>query len=271
MAARRRVAGARPTNTGGTGEATCSSPPSLPEALTMIPRLVVLLAIAAALVAGLHQRFSTPRAGETFRIIDGDTLQIDGKIIQLYGIDAPELGQLCETDGKLWHCGVAAALALRKLIDLSRSSLHCSPWHGDGTGTTGPDTSAQVCEVRNEDVALVMLHGGYGLASPESFPDYVEAQEQASRARLGIWHSDFVPPWEWREGVASQARPSDSVRECNVKGVIGDDGRRIYYVPTDPEYAAITLAPSVGDVMFCSDEEARLAGWHRVDETAGTE
>lgn len=237
----------------------------------MIPRLVLLLAIVAAVVAGLHQRFSSPRADESPRVIDGDTLQIDGEVIQLYGIDAPELGQLCETDGELWHCGVAAALALRKLIDLSRSSLHCSPWRGNDTGTAGPDPSAQVCEVSNEDVALVMLHGGYGLAAPETFPDYREAQEQASRARLGIWHSDFVPPWTWREGVTSQDRRSDSVRECNVKGVIGDDGQRIYYVRTDPGYDAITLAPSVGDLMFCSDEEARLAGWHRVDETAGTE
>ena len=37
------------------------------------------------------------------RVIDADTLQVDGKVVQLYGIDAPELGQLCESGGSLWH------------------------------------------------------------------------------------------------------------------------------------------------------------------------
>lgn len=229
----------------------------------MSPRVALPLVVLAILIAGVHGMYKAPKAAASWRVIDGDTLQVDGTIVQLYGIDAPELGQLCESDGNLWHCGVDAALALRKLIDLSEASFHCSPWRG-ASATEGP--TSYVCEVRDKDVALVMLHGGYSLALPNSFPDYLEAEEQAKQARLGLWHSDFVPPWTWREGVASAARPSDAVRNCNVKGLSDGRGQRVYYVPTDPEYDAISLDPANGDVLFCSDEEARRAGWRRAGE-----
>ncbi len=55
-------------------------------------------------------------------MIDGDTLQSDGEIIQLYGIDAPELGQTCLRENEPWPCGVEAALALQKMVKLSESA-----------------------------------------------------------------------------------------------------------------------------------------------------
>ena len=55
--------------------------------------------------------------------------------------------------------------------------------------------------------------------------------------------------------------PAD--RDCNVKGTLGAGGDRLYYVPTDPEYQQISVDPARGERLFCSDEEARLAGWTR--------
>jgi hypothetical protein len=80
-----------------------------------------------------------------------------------------------------------------------------------------------------------------------------------------------LPPWDWRAGVKMADRPSDATRECNVKGALGADGQRFYYVPSDAEYEAISIDPSRGETVFCSDDEARLAGWRRVGETAGSD
>ena len=50
------------------------------------------------------------------RVIDGDSLEIQGQRIRLHGIDAPESRQLCYLDGKPWQCGKDAANALAEKI-----------------------------------------------------------------------------------------------------------------------------------------------------------
>jgi endonuclease YncB( thermonuclease family) len=66
-------------------------------------RLVLLmlgLALLAA-VTGIHRpapalAAAGTVAGQNLTVIDGDTLQSGGDVLQLYGIDAREVGQLCE-------------------------------------------------------------------------------------------------------------------------------------------------------------------------------
>ena len=38
-------------------------------------------------------------------IIDGDTIEIHGQRVRLFGIDAPEHDQLCEAAGSRYRCG----------------------------------------------------------------------------------------------------------------------------------------------------------------------
>ena len=237
----------------------------------MISRVALFLVILAVLFASHRGMSSSQNDGERLRVIDGDTLQVGGEVVQLYGIDAPELGQLCDSNGRLWHCGMEAALALNKLVTLDRSSLRCSPWSQDANSGTAARRTPQICEVGNEDVALIMLSSGHSLALPQAFPDYVDAERRAREASLGIWHSDFVVPWEWRAGVQSPSRRSDASRECNIKGVFDADGERRYFVPTDAEYPALTTEPDQGEKMLCSDDVARLAGWRRMGETASAD
>ncbi|MCW5748287.1 MAG: hypothetical protein KIT36_19015 [Alphaproteobacteria bacterium] len=40
-------------------------------------------------------------------VIDGDTIEIRGLRVRLWGIDAPESKQVCRRDGKPWLCGGA--------------------------------------------------------------------------------------------------------------------------------------------------------------------
>ena len=50
------------------------------------------------------------------RVIDGDTIEVQGQRIRLHGIDAPEGRQLCFDDGEPWLCGAEATNALRNKI-----------------------------------------------------------------------------------------------------------------------------------------------------------
>jgi endonuclease YncB( thermonuclease family) len=225
------------------------------------------LAVAGALAtsaAAMAEDAVVP--GRGIRVIDGDTIQIDRHIVQLYGIDAPELGQLCDRGGDLWECGRESALYLQKLATFEGPPIECSPWQGEAEPGAGTDVVPGVCRIGSKEVGLTMVRNGYAVVLRDSFLDYETAEAEAREAKLGLWQSEFVPPWQWREGRRSEANASDWVRRCTIKGVLGPAGEPVYYVPTDEEYPEVAVDRDGGGRMFCSDEEARAAGWARPGE-----
>lgn len=51
---------------------------------------------------------------------------------------------------------------------------------------------------------------------------------------------------------------------CNIKGNVSlTSGERIYHKPGDLYYEKTEIDRSAGEKMFCSDEEAKAAGWRR--------
>jgi hypothetical protein len=68
-----------------------------------------------------------------------------------------------------------------------------------------------------------------------------------------------VAPWAWRQQQrdhAAGARP-----DCRIKGNITRGGERIYHRPGDRHYAQTRISTSRGERWFCSEREAREAGW----------
>ncbi len=191
-------------------------------------------------------------ANEANPVIDGDTLVVEGRLVQLSGIDAPELGQRCFNDSKSWRCGLEAALALRKLIAFGE--VVCE--------SADPESqSAQAsCSVDDKDLAVALLQQGYAVALPEAPSAFQTAQNSAKEAKFGIWRGDFVAPASWRDGVRLPGEAEDP-QYCVIKGTINEKDQRVFYVPSDKGYDAIVIDPSRGERMFCSDDQAILRGW----------
>ncbi len=206
--------------------------------------------IAILLFAGLPGRADS---ADHASIIDGDTLHVDHRIVNLSGIDAPELGQRCMKESKEWRCGLEAALALRKLTAFG--TVSCAS-EDKGTVVTG------VCQIEGKDLGEVLLGQGYAVALEDALPNYQSAETSAKDAKLGLWRGDFIAPKEWRKGGRLPGETTDTTF-CVVKGVITEDQQKIFYVPSDDSYNGIKVDRAKGERMFCSDDEAILAGWNR--------
>src|SRR4029453_12193237 len=59
-------------------------------------------------------------------VIDGDTIQINGRHIRLSGMDAPETIQTCEANGVQYRCGEEAR---RVLADKIHDRMVNCMWH----------------------------------------------------------------------------------------------------------------------------------------------
>jgi len=53
-------------------------------------------------------------------------------------------------------------------------------------------------------------------------------------------------------------------QNCPIKGNVSiSSGERIYHLPGQEYYASTTIRPEHGERWFCSEAEARAAGWRK--------
>lgn len=149
------------------------------------PRLGIAAAIALALVAG------RPAVAQT--VIDGDSLQVDGKAYRLHGIDAPEAAQIC-ADG--WPAGFVAEEYLGELIE--GRHITCATTTGDRDGET-----VALCRADGVDLGGAMVTGGHALAFVPYSARYISQEDAAVAAQRGIHAHKCLAPWKWRARLRS--------------------------------------------------------------------
>ena len=191
------------------------------------------------------------------RIIDGDTIDIEGQRIRLHGIDAPETFQTCIADDVSWPCGRHATAALVEFIDVS--TVRCEGEDTDRYGRT-----IAVCYVRGADIEAWMVANGWAMAYRKYSLDYVDEETAAQDARVGLWRGEFVPPWDWRKGERLQATTApENTTGCLIKGNVSSSGERIFHVPGAQHYDRTKISEQKGERWFCTEAEAIAAGWRK--------
>lgn len=199
-----------------------------------------------------------PAVADTLRgravAVDGDTLTLAGQKVRLFGVDAPEMGQMCDRKGKVWACGAMARDMLADVVAAGR--LSCDVVDRDRYGR-----AVAVCAQGDRDVGAEMVRQGGAIAYRRYSERYVNAENAARRDGLGIWTSVMLSPEAHRRaGDQPEAAPAG---DCAIKGNIGASGKHIYHLPGQADYAATRINTAKGERWFCSEAEARAAGFRR--------
>ncbi|MES0881789.1 thermonuclease family protein [Roseibium sp. SCP14] len=205
------------------------------------------------LAASLTTMLTPDASAASVNVVDGDTIDIDGQRLRLYGIDAPEAGQSCKNPGGgTWPCGRRAIEALEKLV--GSGNVNCNNLGTDGYGRT-----LSICSTGSVDINEAMVRQGHAWSFRLYSDDYNDAEDAARSERAGIWQTETQTPWDYRANrwaAAEQKAPEG----CPIKGNISRNGR-IYHAPWSPWYSRTKINTSNGERWFCNEAEAIKAGW----------
>lgn len=131
------------------------------------------------------------------RIIDADTIELNGLKVRLNGIDAPEMAQKCQDrNTKMYLCGISSRDALKSLIQkMPNRIVQCEYMGEDVYGRLIGE-----CALGKININMWLVENGWALAYRKYSKKYIENENSAKINRIGIWNGKFVEPWNWRRG-----------------------------------------------------------------------
>jgi endonuclease YncB( thermonuclease family) len=228
--------------------------------------------------------------GTVLGVTDGDTIRVQldsGPIsVRMQSIDAPEKDQP-------WGQEASAALASRvdrRQVDLA---VEAQDRYERLVATVFLDDE-------NINAWMVREGNAWAYRDYLMDASYCYSEADARSRRLGLWSlpsRSTYAPWEWRAhqrdaskgfsnysqemaancvdavhgprartsdaSVASPAPPATPpapATGCRIKGNISQSGK-IYHVPGSPSYEQTKIDESKRERWFCTEAEARAAGW----------
>ena len=136
--------------------------------------------------------FSTQAFANDLRVIDGDTIVLNGEKIRFAGIDAPEYKQDCINGDLIIYCGMFSKVLLTKKI--GNETPECISEGKDVYGRTLAE-----CFVNGESLSAFLVRRGYAFAYRKYSKKFIEDEEFAKANNLGMWSMTFQYPWDFRK------------------------------------------------------------------------
>ena len=131
------------------------------------------------------------------QVIDGDTIHIGKLKYRLFGIDAPEIKQICEKDNTKIQCGVIAKSVLKNKI--ADKIPECIVKDKDRYQRLVAE-----CFVGKESLSRFMVREGYAVAYSQYSKDFINDEKYAKENKLGIWSMNFQAPSEYRKSLRNK-------------------------------------------------------------------
>ena len=136
--------------------------------------------------------FNSETRADTLKVIDGDTIVLNGEKIRFSGIDAPEYKQDCMNGDQIIYCGMFATVLLTKKI--GDKTPKCIREGKDVYGRTLAE-----CFVNGESLSAFLVRSGYAFAYRKYSDKFIKDEEFAKENKLGMWSMKFQYPWDFRK------------------------------------------------------------------------
>ena len=129
---------------------------------------------------------------QELKVVDGDTIYLNGEKIRFTGIDTPELKQTCTKQGIKNYCGISAK---KILIDkIGNKTVECISEGKDQYKRTLAE-----CFINNESLSRHLVRSGYAFAYRKYSKKFIEDENYAKANQLGMWSMKFEYPWDYRK------------------------------------------------------------------------
>ena len=126
------------------------------------------------------------------KIVDGDTIILNGEKIRFLGIDTPELKQTCLQGNEEVGCGMFAKKLLVKKI--GNNIPKCIGEKKDFYKRTLAE-----CFVNGESLSKFLVRSGYAFAYRKYSTKFIKDEEFAKANKFGMWGMAFKYPWDFRK------------------------------------------------------------------------
>ena len=131
---------------------------------------------------------------QELRVVDGDTIHLNGEKIRFTGIDTPELKQTCIKEGFIDPCGVTAKEIL--IVKIGDNKVECISEGKDQYKRTLAE-----CFVNGESLSSHLVRSGYAFAYRKYSKKYIPDEDFAKANQVGMWSMDFQYPWDYRKAL----------------------------------------------------------------------
>jgi len=129
---------------------------------------------------------------QELRVVDGDTIYLNGEKIRFTGIDTPELKQTCIKEGVINPCGVTAKDFLIEKIAYNK--VECISEGKDQYKRTLAE-----CFVNDESLSSYLVRSGYAFAYRKYSKKFILDEDYAKINKIGMWSMKFDYPWDYRK------------------------------------------------------------------------
>ena len=128
---------------------------------------------------------------QEIRVVDGDTIHLNGEKIRFTGIDTPELKQTCIKEGVINPCGFNAKKILIEKI--GNNKVECISEGKDRYKRTLAE-----CFVNGESLSSYLVRSGYAFAYRRYSKKFILDEDYAKDNKIGMWSMVFQYPWNYR-------------------------------------------------------------------------